>query len=174
LRTFKVEANGRSYVVKVEQIGNRRLSITIDNDVFETEEIGQIGNADFMTWIMRPAEEVFHVQSKSVTNDNVEVWISSTPFSVTLRELGSLAHLVSLEAESQKGFAGEIRALMPGRVTNMLVREGDQVEIGTPLLIFEAMKMQNEISSPIVGRVKSVHVQEGTTVKKDSLLVKIT
>jgi biotin carboxyl carrier protein len=47
------------------------------------------------------------------------------------------------------------------------------VKEGTPLLILEAMKMQNEIGSPIAGKVKSISVHEGATVKKDSILITI-
>jgi biotin carboxyl carrier protein len=60
---------------------------------------------------------------------------------------------------------------MPGRITSILIREGESVDLGTPLLILEAMKMQNELTSPTAGHVKSIHVQEGATVKKDSLLI---
>jgi biotin carboxyl carrier protein len=60
---------------------------------------------------------------------------------------------------------------MPGRITSILVREGELVSEGSPLLILEAMKMQNEITSPIPGRVKSVLVREGATVKKDATLI---
>lgn len=62
---------------------------------------------------------------------------------------------------------------MPGRVTSILVKEADYVELGSPLLILEAMKMQNEISSPIAGRIRSIGVREGETVKKDALLMEI-
>ena len=43
----------------------------------------------------------------------------------------------------------------------------------TPLLILEAMKMQNEITSPLSGLVKSILVKEGTSVKKDAMLMMI-
>jgi biotin carboxyl carrier protein len=62
---------------------------------------------------------------------------------------------------------------MPGRVTSVLVKENDHVDIGSPLMILEAMKMQNEISSPVIGQVKSIRVKEGETVKKDAFLMEI-
>jgi len=57
--------------------------------------------------------------------------------------------------------------------SSILVKEADHVEVGSPLLILEAMKMQNEISSSIAGQVKSIGVREGETVKKDALLMEI-
>jgi len=72
-----------------------------------------------------------------------------------------------------KNAFGEIRAVMPGRITSVLVKLNDRVESGAPLLILESMKMQNEIVSPKSGRVKSIRVADGATVKKDSVLIEI-
>ena len=62
----------------------------------------------------------------------------------------------------------------PGIVVSVLVSEGDKVEKGQPLLILEAMKMQNEIEAPISGLVSGVHVSEGATVGNGALLVRLT
>ena len=62
---------------------------------------------------------------------------------------------------------------MPGRITSILVKPGEEVSAGTPLVILEAMKMQNEIVSHKAGRVTSIKVQEGDTVKKDDVLLQI-
>lgn len=69
--------------------------------------------------------------------------------------------------------SGDIHAIMPGRITSILVKPGEEVSVGTPLVILEAMKMQNEIVSHKVGRVTSIKVQEGDTVSKDEILIQI-
>ena len=51
--------------------------------------------------------------------------------------------------------AGEIHAQIPGLVSQLFVRPGDNVDIGQKLLILEAMKMENEIDSPIAGIVNN-------------------
>jgi biotin carboxyl carrier protein len=73
----------------------------------------------------------------------------------------------------KSAFPNQVRALMPGRVTSILVKQQEQIKEGTPLLILEAMKMQNEIISPADGKVKTIFVHEGETVKKDSVLIAI-
>ena len=55
----------------------------------------------------------------------------------------------------------EVRALMPGRVVEVLVSAGDHVAAGGLLLVLEAMKMQNEIRSVRGGRVLRVEVEPG-------------
>jgi biotin carboxyl carrier protein len=62
---------------------------------------------------------------------------------------------------------------MPGKVTAVLVSEGDAVEKGQGLLIVEAMKMENEVRSPIAGVVKEIKVKAGETVEGGVVLVVI-
>jgi biotin carboxyl carrier protein len=60
---------------------------------------------------------------------------------------------------------------MPGKVIAVLVSEGDQVERGQGLVIVEAMKMENEVHSPIAGEIKEIKVKPGDTVEGGALLV---
>ena len=60
---------------------------------------------------------------------------------------------------------------MPGIVRDIRVAPGDEVEAGQPLLILEAMKMENEIRAAFSGVVKTVHVTPDSTVNKGDSLV---
>jgi biotin carboxyl carrier protein len=64
-----------------------------------------------------------------------------------------------------------VKALMPGKVVRVLVREGDMVEPGTGLVVVEAMKMQNEMKASRAGRVAEVRVRDGDTVVAGEALV---
>jgi biotin carboxyl carrier protein len=59
----------------------------------------------------------------------------------------------------------EVKAPMPGRVVKILVSPGERVAAGQPVLLFEAMKMQNELRSPQEGVVAEVAVAAGQTVE---------
>jgi biotin carboxyl carrier protein len=65
----------------------------------------------------------------------------------------------------------EVVAPMPGKVLQMLVRVGDHVDSGDPLLILEAMKMENRLVSEAAGTVKEVRVAEGEMVEAAQVLV---
>jgi biotin carboxyl carrier protein len=73
------------------------------------------------------------------------------------------------------GAAGErvVRAPMPGRVLKLLVVEGADVSVGTPLVVVEAMKMENELLAARAGVVKRLCVQAGDTVERDAPLLEI-
>jgi 3-methylcrotonyl-CoA carboxylase alpha subunit len=64
-------------------------------------------------------------------------------------------------------------APMPGLVTKILVRQGDVVAKGAPLLIVEAMKMEHQITTPKDGTVTAVNCREGEMVQPGVELVTI-
>ena len=67
--------------------------------------------------------------------------------------------------------AQAIIAPMPGRVVKILVAPGDEVAARQPVVVVEAMKMENELRSPKAGRVKDVPVSEGMSVDAGRVLV---
>ena len=67
--------------------------------------------------------------------------------------------------------SGDVNAPMPGKVLQVLVEPGHSVEEGQPLLVLEAMKMENVIKATAAGTVSEVPVNEGDAVEKGSLLV---
>ena len=168
MRTYRIQVNERTYTVSVEQTGNERFKATVGDEVFETESVT---NDEVSAWVVRSGNHTYHAQAKFLHTDKVDVWLAGVPFPASVQVVGVAGYAFAPETPTAKRFGGEVRALMPGRITSILVREGETVGVGTPLLILEAMKMQNEVASPIAGRVKSVRVQEGVTVKKDSVLV---
>jgi biotin carboxyl carrier protein len=64
-----------------------------------------------------------------------------------------------------------LKSPMPGRVVKVLVSAGDVVEAGTPLLVIEAMKMENEVRAKSAGKIVTVHVKPGETVEGNARLV---
>ncbi|MEW8194998.1 MAG: pyruvate carboxylase subunit B, partial [Candidatus Thiodiazotropha sp.] len=68
---------------------------------------------------------------------------------------------------------GHVTTSMPGNIVEVLVNEGDRVEVGQPILVTEAMKMETEVQSPIAGAVKKIYVQNGDAVSPDETLVEI-
>lgn len=73
----------------------------------------------------------------------------------------------------QAGAPGDVSTSMPGNIVDVLVKEGDVVKAGQPVLITEAMKMETEVQAPIGGTVKAVHVAKGDRVNPGELLVEI-
>ena len=69
---------------------------------------------------------------------------------------------------------GHVTTSMPGTIIEVLVKEGDTVKAGSPILIAEAMKMETEIQAPIGGIIREIHVRKGDRVNPDETLVEIS
>ncbi len=91
--------------------------------------------------------------------------------------VGGECFVFDLSAETKsKRAAGahgnpETRAPMPGKVLQVTAEAGREVNPGDPLLILEAMKMENVLVAEIVGTIKEVHVKPGDMVEPGKLLV---
>jgi len=142
------------------RIGKRDYEVKLKSD----EKYGT-----YILWKNRkyPVEVVSSRQNKYeiLFNDISYTFTVETPFSLQRKKVLS----------SQKGKVEQefIKAPMPGKIIDVLVREGSNVLRGEPILILEAMKMQNEILSPVNGIVVKVHAKANNNVMKDDMLVDI-
>ena len=81
-------------------------------------------------------------------------------------------HIRSLSgAASGQGGGGVLKAPMPGLVVRVQVEPGQQVAAGAPLVVLEAMKMENQLKAPAAGTVAEVRVVAGAAVEKGQVLV---
>ena len=71
------------------------------------------------------------------------------------------------------GGDGLLTAVMPGKVVALLVEPKERVERGQPVVVLEAMKMENELKSPIDGEVAQIFVKPGDSVEANARLVLI-
>jgi len=68
---------------------------------------------------------------------------------------------------------GDVASPMPGRVVKVLVSKEQAVNLGDPVLIIEAMKMESRVPAPIAGKVVALYVKEGDDIKTDETLVQL-
>ncbi|ABP67467.1 biotin/lipoyl-binding protein [Caldicellulosiruptor changbaiensis] len=66
-----------------------------------------------------------------------------------------------------------VHAQLPGTIVKILKNEGEVVSLKDPVLVLEAMKMENEILPTTEGRIKKIYVKEGQKVSKGDLLFEI-
>ncbi len=76
-------------------------------------------------------------------------------------------------SSSDKIQTGEIIAQIPGLISQIFVSVGDTINEGDKLFILEAMKMENEIDSPLSGTVKNISVESGIAVEKGTFIMEI-
>lgn len=102
----------------------------------------------------------------AVRGDNVHVHLDG--------EAHTLAYSHNLErfaSEGQDRSEATARAPMPGSVISIPVEAGQAVKRGDVVVVIESMKMETAICAGLDGTVETIHVQQGQTFERDSLLV---
>lgn len=142
------------------RIGKRNYEVQLKQD----EKYGT-----YILWKNRryPVEIIGSRQNK------YEILFNDISYTFTVETPFSMQRMKVLSKQKEKADKEMVKAPMPGKIIDVLVREGSMVLRGEPLVILEAMKMQNEIQSPVNGYVVKVSAKANTNVMKDDLLVEI-
>jgi biotin carboxyl carrier protein len=102
-----------------------------------------------------------------------EILVAGQRFEVSVEDEREKALTGSIQAAHESGEA-MVRAPMPGLVLGLAMEPGAKVERGQTVVVLEAMKMENDLASPIGGRVKEIRVSKGQTVNQGDILVVVT
>jgi biotin carboxyl carrier protein len=117
-------------------------------------------------------EGVSHVADVTPRDGVWVVDIGGDSYTVQVEE--RTRHVLRARGGSAGNAAGQtLLAPLPGRIAHVSVRPGDAVEPGTPLLVIEAMKMENEMRARVKGTVTEVRVETGQAVNAGDVLVVI-
>jgi biotin carboxyl carrier protein len=163
----------------------RKITVTVDGYTYEVELDQQPnGELQMTVWVAGQAYPVVAPDLKSPLNEMEWFIVGGRPYEVMIdpelawiRSRRGLHSLEVLDMETSLTRPptgdGRIKAPIPGQVTRVVVSVGDEVEQGEPLLVLEAMKMENEIRAPRSGRVKTLNVQAGQRVALNEVLAEI-
>lgn len=163
MRTIEVTLNGVEHIVELspDPEDRSRFSATVDGHSLQVyvPSSAQPGAPEWMVVNDRPRE---------LYVDTGLEWLQAAD---GLYEL-SVRWLDVTEARPSSN-EGRVKAPIPGLIARVDVRPGNVVEAGDPLLVLEAMKMENEIRAPRSGTVHGVSVKPGQTVVLGELMVEI-
>ena len=161
-----------------------RLQITVDNQTFEVQVQADGSDPEQLTvWVdgvMVP------VVAPLADEHGALEWalIDNRPYEIALdRNLGWIGswsgrhslHIRDLDVLFARpaGGDGRVAAPIPGLIAKVHVHVGAAIELGQPVVVLEAMKMENEIRATRSGSVVALHVRPGQTVGMGDLLVEI-
>ncbi|MBN2408181.1 MAG: acetyl-CoA carboxylase biotin carboxyl carrier protein subunit, partial [Candidatus Aminicenantes bacterium] len=133
-------------------------------------------------------DRTYHVSAEFIGPEEIILNVDGRIFNVIIHS-NSLSHSVFvngrlfrvekrsalriLREEKSLQKKRDVKITMPGRVVQVLKTAGDEVREGEPVLVLEAMKMQNEIKAPHAGRLTTVHFGAGDYVEAGSVLFTI-
>jgi glutaconyl-CoA/methylmalonyl-CoA decarboxylase subunit gamma len=160
MATYRVNVGNRDYMVDVSDD-----KVAVDGKPIQAS-LTSLNNGGLLLLRNENRARELHVQSQG--NSAYAVMINGRHL-VAQVEKGNCKSRKRVEAQN----AGTISAPMPGMVVNVLVKEGQRVDSGEPLVILESMKMQMQLRSPFSGQVSKVSVQNRVQVEKGTLLVQV-
>jgi biotin carboxyl carrier protein len=169
--TFDIEINGRGRTVSVERAVAGRYRVTVDGrtHVVDAARAGNFGLSLLFDGAEGSSREIQVVAGGSPGEMLVGIDGKSVTALVNGRRTGRAASDGGTHARGEQA----VVAPMPGRVVRLLVSAGDAVSARQPIIVVEAMKMENELRAPKAGRVKEISVAAGESVEAGRMLVRI-
>ncbi|MCB8965643.1 MAG: biotin/lipoyl-binding protein [Ardenticatenaceae bacterium] len=162
-----------------------KLLVTIEEQLFEVALDVMHWNGTAVTVLVDGVPLSVQVPPPNHSVANID-WmiVNGRPYEIVfdeqLRWIKTYSGLHNLEVRDLEAAVarprsrdGRVKAPIPGLVTQVLVQAGETVMAGQPLLVLEAMKMENEIRSPRGGVVTAVHVSTNQSVLRDEVLAEI-
>ena len=148
-------------------IDKTRSAFTLNNEAVEPNIAGNSKDG----WSVILNNRSYTVELFKKDGNKVEFIVNGRRYPVTLSDKYDEL-LESLGMDRNAGAkVSNLKAPMPGKVISVAVEAGTEVHEGDPLLVLEAMKMENVIKSPASGTVSSVDVETGGTVEKNEVMI---
>lgn len=154
---------------------------TLETEVLDTSQIrifDQLKNFDWMpqkdgSFTVKLDNAFYKLYNVQINGNTVSFQHKGHFYQYTVKdEMAILMEKMGFK-DSSASSAGSIVAPMPGKIVKLLIEVGDVVQPGQPVVILEAMKMENELKTTLGGTVKNIIVQPGQSVEKNELLLEI-
>jgi len=163
MNEFIVTINEKRHSIKLFDNGK----VEINGKIISTE-LSQINSHSYL---LKYGNKVFETTSNKIENNRFGFLIDGWYFDTIVRtHLQETANEL-MQKKEKYAHKVEIKSPMPGLILKIIKHQGDKVRIGEPLIILEAMKMENELRSTTDGIVKEVLVKEGESVEKNVLII---
>jgi biotin carboxyl carrier protein len=162
---FELEIGGRARQVTVQKTGDG-FAVTVDGHLWQVDA-ARIDAHTLSLLVDRVSRKSYDVvATPDPATKHLTVYVGATAVSVARN---------GRRRGQKEGAAGagpqRVVAPMPGKVVRVLVRPGDTIHTRQPLVVVEAMKMENELRAGRDGTIAEIHAKEGASVDAGALLV---
>lgn len=168
---FEAELKGKKYVIEVfEHPHHWLVNLQEGDNAKESHKISKNHYRrmdDAISFLFDNSSYMVDVFGKGL---EYTVYTRGSFRTIKLMNDESLLH-EALKRGGQLGGGNVLTSGMPGKIVDVFVKAGDVVKVDQPLLIMEAMKMENEIRSSVDATVKEVLVSKGVSIESGATLI---
>jgi biotin carboxyl carrier protein len=168
-----VEAGGRRRTVNVERCGDEWM-VTLAGRTLRVA-VSEVGGrwslllgAEGGVGVARRSHEV---SFEPKAGGDIVVFVDGVPMRIDIADPRADHRRGRRDSVAAAAASRAVASPMPGRVVKVLVERGQTVAARQPVVVVEAMKMENELRAPRAGTVAAVHVTEGMSVDAHTVLV---
>ena len=149
MNKYQYKVQGVDYDVEIEEVEGNLAKVSVNGIPFEVE-------------LKRPINPVHAIKKPKV----------AAPKPAAPAPAPAAAPVAAAPAAAP-GSGNPVKAPLPGTISSISVKVGDQVNVGDTVLVLEAMKMQNNIEAENAGTVTSIVVNPGDSVMEGAVLLTI-
>lgn len=149
MNKYQYKVQGVDYDVEIEEVEGNLAKVSVNGIPFEVE-------------LKRPINPVHAIKKPKV----------AAPKPAAPAPAPAAAPVAAAPAAAP-GSGNPVKAPLPGTISSISVKVGDQVNVGDTVLVLEAMKMQNNIEAEYAGTVSSIVVNPGDSVMEGAVLLTI-
>ncbi len=164
---YQVEVGGRTYDITVEY-QSEKYKVTVGDKTHLVEQ-NRLTSSRSVLLIGNHALEV-DVRPNGTPGEQ-EVFFKGQEIPVRIEDYNLAQLRKTAGLKSGPAVEKKLRAPMPGLVIGLKIEVGQTVKTGDPLVVIEAMKMENIIKAKADGVVKSIIVQAGQTIEKNEVIL---
>lgn len=166
----------KKILIASDKIANHNFEFQVQNDSYTHDgkdlKIEVETTADGFS-MMKVNGISYPVEIVSQHQNEYELLVNGVSYFYSLETPFSLKRQKLIAEKANESTVIRLKAPMPGKILEVLVKTGDIVKAGDTLVVLEAMKMQNAILASTKGIIKKVLVKEGDTTSKSDLLIEL-
>jgi biotin carboxyl carrier protein len=160
---YEITIGGTTRYVDIQPAGEGRYRVAWDGKSHEID-------------LLKPSPEAYQML---IDGESWEAGCVASPEGYLVDVMGFSTEVTVVDPrrkalkQAAGAASGMLATQMPGRVVRLICKVGDVVKKGQPIIVIEAMKMENEMKSPIDGTIGEILVAEGVAVETGTKLIRV-
>lgn len=161
---FSFWLESKEFKINLEEQEKNRLRVSLGKKIYDVSaEVLCEGEL-----LLNIDGKIYNVVINNNSSSSCSVYVNGKFYDIEKRSASQI-----LAVGTEKARKREVKTSMPGKIVKVMAKEGDKVKEGQPILVLEAMKMQNEIKSPQSGTIVKINPKDGDSVETGSLLFSV-